>query len=414
MTSDSTGIGGKRWKARQGALRTCPYKFLALALWLAAVVASPALAVSAEAVPITIIFVDRAGDPFYAPRESYGGIYDATRKPAVQGAELGIRDVRIIGRAIGASFELRRATAGENEDIAVFVHQLMEREKPRALILDLPEGDTIAVARASGRDLAKFNIRNRSLDVRQATCATSLFHVIPSDAMFSDALAQYLKFMGWEQILVLTSDSAADIVQSDTFQASARKFGITVTDVRTYVHGNDPRQRDQNNVKLLTGGAYDAIFIADETRDFARLLPYRTMSPRPVVGAAGLFTLAWHPQWERNGAPQLNRRFFKLAGRTMTEEDWAAWIAVRTVAEATVRGGTDAPLSDLLLKPDLTLELYKGFPGSFRTWDRQLRQAILLATTDTVIALAPVEGALHQFNTLDTLGLDEPEFTCPG
>lgn len=71
------------------------------------------------------------------------------------------------------------------------------------------------------------------------------------------------------------------------------------------------------------------------------------------------------------------------------------------------------PLVDELLKPDITLELYKGFPGSFRPWDRQLRQSILLGTTDMVIALAPVEGALHQRNTLDTLGSDEPEFHCP-
>jgi len=27
--------------------------------------------------------------------------------------------------------------------------------------------------------------------------------------------------------------------------------------------------------------------------------------------------------------------------------------------------------------------------------------------------MAPVEGVLHQTNILDTLGLDEPEFTCP-
>jgi hypothetical protein len=60
----------------------------------------------------------------------------------------------------------------------------------------------------------------------------------------------------------------------------------------------------------------------------------------------------------------------------------------------------------------LTLELYKGFPGSFRLWNRQLRQAILLATPNSVVGLAPVEGALHKDNNLDTLGLDAPEFHC--
>ena len=66
-----------------------------------------------------------------------------------------------------------------------------------------------------------------------------------------------------------------------------------------------------------------------------------------------------------------------------------------------------------LIDPGLTLELYKGNAGSFRPWNRQLRQPILLATESTVAGFAPVEGMLHQSNTLDTLGLDEPEFNCP-
>ena len=94
----------------------------------------------------------------------------------------------------------------------------------------------------------------------------------------------------------------------------------------------------------------------------------------------------------------------------MTEEDWAAWVAVKSVVEVYSKGETQ--LSKGLLDPSLTFELYKGYPGSFRTWDHQLRQAILLATSDAVIATAPVEGALHEENNLDTLGLDSPEFTC--
>jgi ABC transporter substrate binding protein (PQQ-dependent alcohol dehydrogenase system) len=62
----------------------------------------------------------------------------------------------------------------------------------------------------------------------------------------------------------------------------------------------------------------------------------------------------------------------------------------------------------------LRLELYKGAAGSFRPWSRQLRQPILLGTHDAVLAVAPVEGALHQKNDLDTLGPDEPEFRCSG
>ena len=86
-------------------------------------------AAAAEVRTVKIAFVDRAGDPFYAHRESYGGIYDATRQPAVSGAELGVKDARIIGRAIGVAFQLLRETVPEGEAAAAFVRQLIAARK---------------------------------------------------------------------------------------------------------------------------------------------------------------------------------------------------------------------------------------------------------------------------------------------
>ena len=395
------GGGGRRAVASFGKLAA---SVLALILAISTAVA--------ETTTVRILFLDRAGDPFYAHRESYGGIYDATRQPALAGAELGIKDSKIVGRAIGATFELIHETISEGGDAAAFTGALIARHAPAAVILDLPLADVEAVAtRRDGPVL--FNIRHRDTGLRKRTCNSHLFHVLPSDAMLHDGLAQYLRLMGWDEVLVLASAGEADMAEARSFQRSAAKFGLSIADTRSYAAGSDPRQRDQNSVRLLTGGVdYDAVFVADESREFALSLPYRTFSPRPVVGATGLVASAWHRNWERHGAPQLNRRFLKSAGRTMSDEDWAAWAAVRAIVEARVRDQA-TPLSEALLNPGLTLELYKGFPGSFRPWDRQLRQSILLGTSDAVIALAPVEGALHQFNTLDTLGLDEPEFSCP-
>ena len=157
------------------------------------------------------------------------------------------------------------------------------------------------------------------------------------------------------------------------------------------------------------------VFVADHTGDFARSLPYNTFLPRPVIGAAGLMPTAWHRFWERQGAPQLTRRSEKALKRDMTALDWSTWAAVRAIVEAVVRSKvrTAADLLPALLDPALTLELYKGNAGSFRPWNRQLRQPILLATDTAVVAFAPVEGMLHKTNSLDTLGLDEPEFHCP-
>lgn len=49
---------------------------------------------------------------------------------------------------------------------------------------------------------------------------------------------------------------------------------------------------------------------------------------------------------------------------------------------------------------------------NFRPWDGQLRMPMLLATSDAVIAIAPIEGYLHPVTTMDTLGTDQAEFVC--
>jgi ABC transporter substrate binding protein (PQQ-dependent alcohol dehydrogenase system) len=54
----------------------------------------------------------------------------------------------------------------------------------------------------------------------------------------------------------------------------------------------------------------------------------------------------------------------------------------------------------------------KGVSMSFRTWDGQLRQPLLLTDGQGVIGLAPGDGVLHPKNTLDTLGADAPEKLC--
>ena len=364
---------------------------------------------SAQEQNVSIAFIDRAGDPFYAPSEGYGGIYRVDRGSVIAGAELAIKDAKILERAENVKFTLVHRTLEAGETVEASLLELAKSGAPVAAILDLPLDEVEAASH--GASLPLFNIRHRDVGLRQRTCNTRLFHTIPSDAMLQDGLVQYLRAANYNDVLVIEGDSPADQAISKAFQASAKKFGLDVAEVRQFVHGNDPRQRDLNNPRLLTGGAdYGVVFVADASREFGRYLPYETYLPRPVVGTAGLVPHAWHPLWERHGGPQLSRRFYRLAKRDMTDEDWAAWAAVRSVIEAWIRKGDSLEAS--LLAPDLELELYKAYAGSFRPWNHQLRQGILLATEEAVIGLAPVEGALHQFDVLDTLGQDEPEFVC--
>lgn len=65
-----------------------------------------------------------------------------------------------------------------------------------------------------------------------------------------------------------------------------------------------------------------------------------------------------------------------------------------------------------MVSDSFRLDGSKGAPLNFRDWSGQLRMPLALATSEAVIAIAPMDGFEHQRNTLDTLGSDQPEFQC--
>jgi ABC transporter substrate binding protein (PQQ-dependent alcohol dehydrogenase system) len=367
---------------------------------------------------LAIAFLERNGDPLYQSAPGYAGLYRPEHFSPFAAAELATKDAAAAARARGFKIVLHRQALQPAEDAAGSLRGLAQASGVMAAIVDLPAAEMVQLAQSmAGEPLILFNARHRDDGLRPQTCRTRLLHTLPSWSMLHDGLAQRLLELDWRRILLLRGPLAEDKALAASFLSSAKKFGLRIVETRDFVAGNDPRRRDQINIKLLTSGVdYDALFVADALGDFARTVPFNTSKPRPVVGSAGLEPSSWHAFWERNGAPQLNRRFFRLTGRRMSDEDWATWIAVRATLDAAV--GTPDLSGDAiyaaLLNPDLKIELYKGAAGSFRAWSHQLRQPILLGTHDAVVAVAPVDGALHQRNNLDTLGVDEPEFRCDG
>ena len=362
----------------------------------------------------SIGYVQRADDPLYAPHRAYTGLTLRDNRRPVDGAKTALRESRILGRALGLKFELVERTLVDGEDPVAVVNALAEDDGIAFVLLDLPIDDVIALAKSASPSVL-FNVRHFDDALRGEMCSRTLFHTLPSHAMLMDALAQYLTKSKWRNVLILEGEEAADAVASAAFQRSARKFGLNVVDVRSFVLGKDPRVREQNNVRLLTGDAdYDVIFLADSVGEFGRYVPYGTQKPRLVVGSEGLRSSTWHWTWERHGAPQLNQRFDKTAGRRMQMPDFAAWAAVKAIIEALVRTeSTDIDQLTSFLRSDaFTLDIYTGVPSSFRAWDNQLRQSVLLHTHNAVIARAPLDGFLHRTNTLDTLGMDAPETVC--
>lgn len=369
----------------------------------------------AMAADFTIGYLQLQDDPRYSSKRTFAQYLTQPLGRPYAGAQVALKESKFHGSTVGAEFKLQQVKGKDNADLLAQVDTL-SKQGVHFFVVDAPAATVAELAAATkGKDILLFNISARENSLRQAQCQAHLLHVIPNYAMLSDALTQYLTVHKWGKALLLTGASPEDVQLTESFERSAKRYGVEIVEKRTFELSNDPRHRSQNNVALLTSEAdYDVIFVADTDGEFARGVPYQSVKPQLVVGSEGLAAVAWHWAWERHGAPQLEKRFEKQAGRPMRDVDWAAWLAVKAIAEAVQRSAsTDfAKLRDHLLSEDFILDGFKGKRLNFRPWDRQLRQPILLGTHNWVVERLPLEGFLHQTNNLDTLGFDERDSQC--
>ena len=330
--------------------------------------------------------------------------------PAADGLQVALKEAKFELEAAGAALVLDTvpvASAAAAREAAARA----EKGGAAVVLADLPADWLLAAADAV--KLPVMNLGAAEDRLREADCRARLLHLIPSERMRADALAQTLTSQRWSSVLLLTGPSAQDAQRSAVAQAAIRRYGLKLAAAKPFKLSADPRERDLANPRLLTGNLqYDVVWVVDSDGEFARALPYRTALPRPVVGDAGLTALAWSAQFERFGAPQVSRRFAKATGRAMTAHDWSAWMAGKALVAAAseVPKGPAAALAKAL--GTLEFDGSKGVPMSFRAWDGQLRQPMLMTDGQGVVAAAPVEGVQHPRNSLDTLGADAPEKLC--
>lgn len=377
-------------------------------LWVVALALLPGAAVSAT---LKATLITAADDPRLERTRTERAYLGHPGGPAEQGLKVALDEAKFELDASKAAVALD-VQAAASRDAARAAAQQAEKSGAAVLVTDLDAAATLAVADAV--KLPVLNVGLASDALRQADCRANLFHLLPSERMRSDALAQALVSRKWSSVLVLSGPSADDAQRAAVAQGSMKRYGLKVAAAKPFKISADPRERDLANPLLLTGGgaSYDAVWVIDSDGEFARSLPYRTALPRPVVGDGGLTALAWHAQFERFGAPQVVRRFAKAHGRTMTAHDWASWMAGRALTAAVLAAPNGPAAAWHKALAGNELDGSKGVTMAFRPWDGQLRQPLLLTDGQGVIAQAPVEGLLHPKNVLDTLGADAPEKLC--
>ncbi len=331
--------------------------------------------------------------------------------PAVEALKVALDESRDELQSAGARIDLEVVEVASAAAARAAAARL-EASGTAALITDLPADWTVSAA--DGTRLPTLNVGQAADALRQADCRRHLFHLVPSDRMRADALAQWLVARRWSQVLLLVGPDDAD--RGAMVESVIRRYGLKLAARKPFKLSADPRERDLANPLLLTGaataGSYDVVWVVDSDGEFAASLPFRTGLPRPVVGDGGLQALAWSPQFDRFGAPQVTRRLRKAVGRPMAAADWPVWLAGRAIVGAALATpkGPAAAFHKALAEGEL--DGSKGVLMSFRPWDGQLRQPLLLSDGIAVIGQAPAEGVLHPKNNLDTLGADAPEKLC--
>jgi ABC transporter substrate binding protein (PQQ-dependent alcohol dehydrogenase system) len=397
--------------------RLCGFALLALGSVTAlAAAAAPAAAQDKLEVPIT--YVTQEED-----RVIPLSLLDTlVPDEGLMGARQAITENQTTGQFLGHNYTLNEVVVPKDGDlVAAFKEALAAGQ--RLFILDLHADQILALADLpEAADAVLFNTRALDDRLRLDDCRANLFHVMPSRAMKADALAQYLVWKRWRNWFLIRGTTEPDQAFAAALERAAQKFGAEIVEEREYEYSDTARRTDsghiqiQTQIPVLTQDApdHDIVMVADEADIFGEYLPYRTWEPRPVAGTQGLIASAWHRSQEQWGATQVQRRFEKFAGRWMSERDYTAWLTVRIIGEAATRTNSADPetIREYLRSGAFQVAAFKGEALTFRTWDQQLRQPILIVGPRMLVSVSPQAGFLHQRTPLDTMGYDEPESSC--
>ena len=336
------------------------------------------------------------------------------------GGQLATADNQTTGRFTGQDFQTLDLAVGPDQAVAEAKRLIDEGVR---FIVMAAEADTLlAVADAVGDSAVVVNAQAMDDRLRNDSCRANVLHVVPSRAMVTDALAQFLMWKKWREWALIHGSHPEDLLLAEAYRRAAKKFGAKIVEERVFEDTGGARRTDSGHVLVQKQmpvftqrmDDYDVLIAADEADVFAAYLPYQTWDPRPVAGSAGLRPTTFHPAHEAWGATQFQRRFEKESNRYARPLDYQVWLALRVLGEVVTRTNSYDPavMRDYLLGPNFELAAFKGVKVTFRPWNGQLRQPVLLAGDKVLVSVSPQKEYLHKVSRLDTLGFDEPESTC--
>ena len=349
-------------------------------------------------------------------------IYDYESDPSdvgIAGAKIAMRDMTTTGRLTGQNFTLDEVLLGKGQSPVDAAKALVAKGEG-LIVADLATKDLLAVSDAlKDTPAALYSIQSQDDSLRNEDCRANIYDIAPSRAMLTDALVQFLVTSQWPRIFLVVGKDPADQLYAQAVRNSAKKYGGKLVGDKVWEFGDLARARadgpTQASALVFSRGTdADMIVVADEAGNFGDYIQYHTSEPKLVGGTQGLTPTTWSRVLDAWGSAQLQSRFVRANKRPMRPLDFQAWEAIRIVGEAATRSRSGDPktIADYAMRPDFEIAAFKGVPVSFRPWDRQLSQPILLVQPKMLVSVAPEPGFLNPVSPLNTLGFDKSETSC--
>jgi branched-chain amino acid transport system substrate-binding protein len=410
-------------------------RFIRLCLGAAAGAAFVAHAQTERHLRVGIITPTRSGEgPVRA------SIHDFTGDGARMGAALADSRIGQSAAAAGFRYEPRYANAPSVEAARRAAERLVRTGEVSALVGGIGEGQAEVIAAVADRYGIPFlNVGDADDSLRARYCGRGIFHLEPSAAMYLDAMVAHQAALAPRNWFIVHERSAV----GEARLARARE-AIARFDPRGAEAGALAVAREQplylTELERIASSAADAILLLIEARDQIafqmqqddRMLPLPVIAFPEVLGQTRDFLAAsrhlapessprvryaaWDTALAAPDADALNAAFIARWGTQMDPTAWTTYQAIAMVALAAEHAGSVDPvaIAAALIAPDFSLPGGKIIPGSFRSWDQQLRQPIVAIRIDprapwdrlavrSRVALGEVEDLIPRAAALATL-----------
>lgn len=342
-------------------------------------------------------------------------IIDEPKDLGVMGAKLAVEDSKKTSKFMKQYYFLETAISYDENELIKSYEKFID-EGNNYVLVNAPTYFLEKLLKNKKANKTLFiNVANTDTSLRQDYCMPNLIHTIASDAMLYDGLMQFFVKRNFKDLLLIKGENEKDEKIANAIKKSAKKFGAKIVEEKVWDNNSDIRRKATAELPSFTqSDDYDVVVVADYYGDFGEYLYFNTWLPRPIAGTQGLTPKTWHKVIEQWGAAQMQSRFEDFASRWMESEDFASWVAIRTIINSVTRTSTNDLKKNIeyIRSNDFELAAYKGKKLTFRDYNGQVRLPISLVQPRGLISTSPQIGFLHPVTDLDTLGIAPFEMKC--